>query len=183
MRAGNRELAADAIGGRIGAQAGASSPMRNSAMLTQRGPQQGNHKPHDRALRITPGPCAIALGRILAAARARPLPVDATILARHAKAERRWRRRALASSPGRRAGPRGGDPCGACRGCVSAGCSVRAWGRDRCGAGRAEGGEAGSACPEAASRARQRDSRRIGPHHAPTACPCAWPTDAAHDRE
>ena len=32
--------------------------------------------------RITPGPCAIALGRILAAARARPLPVDATILAR-----------------------------------------------------------------------------------------------------
>jgi hypothetical protein len=47
-------------------------------------------------IRITPGPCAIALGRILVAAHARPLPVDATILARHAKAERRWRRRALA---------------------------------------------------------------------------------------
>ena len=47
-------------------------------------------------IRITPGPCAIALGRILVAAHARPLPADATILARHAKAERRWRRRALA---------------------------------------------------------------------------------------
>ena len=46
--------------------------------------------------RITPGPCAVAIGRILVAARARPVPVDATVLARHAKAERRWRRRALA---------------------------------------------------------------------------------------